>query len=224
MSHAEIKLIEDLGRIKPKSSSNYKTRVGIYECPYCKKHFRANINNVKKGNTTKCRKCGDSLNKHCESRNSRVYRIWRAIKSRCYSETNTHFINYGGRGITMCDSWVSSYTSFRDWALENRYSDDLTIDRKDNDGNYEPNNCRWVNRSTQTRNTRTLRINNTSGYRGVSFDTSRGKWACKITVENKSIFIGRYDTAIEAGIAYDNYVIDNNLEHTKNNPKTKAIA
>ena len=65
------------------------------------------------------------------------------MKTRCYSTTNARFHRYGGRGIKVCEAWLE-FSPFRDWALLNGYTDELTIDRINNDGNYGPSNCEWV--------------------------------------------------------------------------------
>ena len=83
--------------------------------------------------------------------NSRLYRIWRGIKSRCSDKASE---NYGGRGITVCEEWNKSFEAFCEWSMANGYSENLSIDRINNDGNYEPSNCRWVNNETQANNTR----------------------------------------------------------------------
>ncbi len=85
---------------------------------------------------------------------TRLYNIWRGMKIRCTNEKFRFYRCYGGRGITICDEWMNSFESFRDWALANGYSDELSIDRINNDGNYEPNNCRWVTQSEQNSNRR----------------------------------------------------------------------
>ena len=90
---------------------------------------------------------------HGESR-TRLYRIWRNIKSRCYNPKFPRYVDYGARGIAMCAEWETSYERFRDWAIENGYRSDLFIDRKDNDGNYGPDNCRWVDVTTSNLNQR----------------------------------------------------------------------
>lgn len=74
------------------------------------------------------------------------------MKVRCYNKNTDHWERYGARGITVCDEWRNNYEAFRDWALENGYTDELTLDRKDWNGNYEPSNCRWVTNAEQQRN------------------------------------------------------------------------
>lgn len=86
----------------------------------------------------------------------KLYRVWEGMHERCRDVKNASYPRYGGRGITVCPEW-KDYIVFRDWALKNGYKEGVSIDRIDNDGNYEPSNCRWVELSIQSQNKRNNR-------------------------------------------------------------------
>ena len=88
---------------------------------------------------------------------TRLYHCWVAIKQRTGNPSNDAYPNYGGRGIKMCPEWESDFMSFYTWAMANGYEEDLTIDRIDVDGNYEPTNCRWITKKEQSLNRRNSR-------------------------------------------------------------------
>lgn len=85
---------------------------------------------------------------------TRLHRIWQNMKNRCSNPNVPCYSEYGGRGITVCDEWVHDFQAFHNWAMANGYADDLSIDRVDNDGNYCPENCRWVSQIEQSNNLR----------------------------------------------------------------------
>jgi len=98
----------------------------------------------------------EKLTKHGKSR-TKIYQVYRDMKARCYNPNCKPYKNYGGRGIKICNEWKNNFKIFYDWAINNGYQDNLTIDRIDVNGNYEPSNCRWVNKYIQSRNRRTNR-------------------------------------------------------------------
>lgn len=83
----------------------------------------------------------------------RLYKCWQDMKSRCYNKNNKDYYNYGNRGITVCDEWINNYKNFYEWSISNGYTDTLTIDRINSNGNYEPSNCRWATHKQQGNNT-----------------------------------------------------------------------
>lgn len=88
----------------------------------------------------------------------RIYKTLNHMKDRCYNQKCKDYHMWGGRGITICDEWLRDVKSFYDWAMTHGYKDNLTIDRIDNNKGYSPDNCRWVDRKTQARNTRRNRL------------------------------------------------------------------
>lgn len=151
------------------------TRRRMWKCRCeCGKETIVSENNLKNGSTKSCgcwkqQRIKDYNTVHGGT-SDRLYGIWKNMKRRCNSPKDSHYETYGGKGIKVCEEWANSYEAFKKWAYENGYDEDAktgdcSIDRIDNNGDYEPSNCRWVNRITQA--------NNTSRNRYVEFQGKR---------------------------------------------------
>ena len=143
---------------------------------------------------------------------SRIYQSWANMKVRCLCKTNKWYPHYGGRGITVCDEWMS-FEPFYSWAMANGYSDSLTLDRIDNDKGYSPDNCRWATQHEQSMNKRHL--SNQTGYVGVHKRTIRGNtyYSAEACRNRKFIYIGNYKTPEEASAARTKYLKEMSHEH-----------
>ena len=203
-------LLEDLGLHYYSVKSKRKHRFGKYLCGFCGTEFRACIHSINQGKTKSCGCYNVSKSFKHGLVGTRIYSIWIDIKSRTLNLKNKSYIDYGGRGITICDEWLD-IRNFYNWAISNDYSEELSIDRIDNDGNYCPENCRWNTRTIQNRNQR-MQKNNTSGFKGVCYYKKNNKYVAYIKVNRKRIHLGYFQTAVEGAIAYNNYIIENNLE------------
>ena len=210
----ELKTIEEIGSVK-RPNSNKTDFWLLCEC-YCGTIFKLRKYSLK---TTKS--CGclqrESIKQKTITHNLSSHNLssrWRGMKGRCYNPNNNKYINYGARGIIVCDEWKNDFKAFYDWSIKNGYSKELSLDRIDVNGNYEPSNCRWTDAKTQARNIRLERINNTVGYKGVSVKNK--KFQARIGINYKDVYLGTFDNAIDGALAYDKYIIDNNLEHTRN--------
>lgn len=140
-----IKFIECMGTDK------HNKKKWKLQC-HCGKEFIAIGTAVKRGNTKSCG-CTQYKRTHNKTK-SKLYKVWINMKSRCNNPNTPNYNSYGGRGILICDEWMNDFNNFYNWSYENGYQEGLSIDRIDNDGNYESGNCRWADIPTQNNNQR----------------------------------------------------------------------
>lgn len=146
---------------------NQTTRKYRWECLcVCGNTVFVISSDLKRGHTKSCgcfsaENTKKRLTKH-GGRQERLYKIWCGMKERCSNPKRHNYSDYGGRGIVVCDEWMK-YEKFREWALCNEYKNNLSLDRIDVNGNYEPSNCRWATMKTQQNNRRNNTLINFNG-------------------------------------------------------------
>lgn len=204
-------LIKDLGIVK-------KERRAIFKCPKCDNIFEIRPLRICSGEQIGCKKCNISSTKHGMC-NTRLYRTYRGMIERCRSIKRRDSKHYSLKGITVCKEWLQ-FEAFKDWALSNGYTDKLTIDRINSDGDYEPSNCRFVTYQVQAASKNMMKTN-TTGYKGVT-KKNNNKYNSRIMINGKRTTIGTFETALEASNAYDNYIIENNLIEYKTNKELRS--
>lgn len=177
-----MELVEDLG-LKIYGNQGLKRRYGIYKCPECSESNIHATSDVKNGKIKRCKKCATKIIKekntiHGEGNKTKLWKVWSEMNQRCNNINHASYSYYGGRGIKVCDEWKRVANKFIEWARANGYKDGLTIDRINNDGNYEPSNCEFKTRSEQALNRRRKK-NCMSKYEGVAWHKQSSKWrAC----------------------------------------------
>lgn len=140
-------------------------------------------------------RCGDTKSCGCKRieraktlstthglRKTRLYTIWAQMKSRCLNPNSNNYDRYGERGIKVCEEWLNNFVAFHDWAIENGYDDELTIDRIDNNGDYEPTNCRWATIEEQANNKRSSCLIEYKGERKTI-----AQWANLLNINEKML-------------------------------------
>lgn len=178
--------------IKRLQNNTHKGSVWLCKCD-CGNIVNVWGNCLRSGNTKSCG-CLRKEQSHVNGINNikhgmtdcRLYYIWSGMKSRCYYKQNKCYNIYGKRGIKICDEWLDKnmgFVNFFNWSLHNGYNDDLTIDRINSDGDYEPSNCRWVTRLEQSNN---LKTNNKITYKHETKTIS--EWARYYNIKRDTLY------------------------------------
>lgn len=140
-----------LRKLDMRGNGGRKERYGEFLCDNCGKIVEKRLNNGLRDTA-----CGCIREKHGKT-GTRIHRVWLDMRKRCNSESHPNYNDYGGRGIIICKEW-EEFKNFYDWAIKNGYKNNLQIDRIDNDGNYKPENCRFVTGKINSRNSRQVKI------------------------------------------------------------------
>lgn len=165
-------------------------RHALFQC-YCGNKFQAAINKVRFGHTNSCsclqKQKITKLNKtHGLSKNP-IYNIWKDMKRRCLNPKFKGYKNYGGRGISICDEWLNTPEKFIEWASNNGWKEGLEIDRINTNGNYEPENIRFISHAENSRNRRPVKAN----------------WDLVLDVRNAKLLLGEQITNVELAQAFN---------------------
>ena len=142
--------------------------------------------------------------------NHPLYCVWDGMRKRCRQK---RYIHHHGKGIKVCKEWDDNFEKFYNFAIDNGWRKGLQIDRINNDGNYEPSNCRFVTRSINNMN---KSIIGKVKYRGVSIHKKTGKFTSRIKIDGKTKYLGLFNDAKKAALAFDKYIKDNNLPNNLN--------
>ena len=179
-----------------KSKSKYKNNITwdcLCDCGNKIVVTTANLNShrVCSCGCLKIEKLVQRSTKH-NQRHTHLYEVWKSMKQRCYNPKLKVYKNWGARGIKICEDWLNDFQSFYDWSMTNGYKDELTIDRIDVNGNYEPSNCRWVDRKTQAANTRLAKLITINGE-----SKCIAEW-CRIYNVNRATYNSRVRRGLSA--------------------------
>lgn len=183
------------------------------KCLGCGSFFVVASYNLLSGGSKKCKQCGNK--KHGGTfggTKTRLYRIWSNMNGRCSNQKLREYKWYGGKGISVCDEW-RDYANFEKWALANGYDDNLTIDRINGNDNYCPENCRWITQHAQAGNKPKKHTKFTGVfYRKYKTHSDKNKhYIARIENPNFFKYVGAYHTELEAAVARDLYLINNDL-------------
>lgn len=191
-------ITKDLGMIRRK-------RVVLADCKCGTKDYQVRWDQVLSGIAKSCgcyqkERVSEVASTHKLSK-TKVYIAWVSMKQRCTNPLDQSYPEYGGRGISVCEKWLNSFENFlEDMGKPKRGQ---SLDRIDFNGNYEPSNCRWTDGSVQVHNQRKRKGNCSSEFKGVSFNKEKNKWEARLFIGNEKVLYKRFNTELEAAIAYD---------------------
>ena len=163
--------------IEPSGKDNYGGYVWRCICD-CGKETNVRLSDLTHGRTKSCgclrfETLSNGANKKHGMKQTRLYNIWRNAKTRCSNSRSPYYRNYGARGISFYEPWCDNFEVFASWAFDNGYSDNLELDRIDNEKGYSPDNCRWVTRTVNANNKRTNHLINRHGITHTIAEWSR---------------------------------------------------
>ncbi len=138
-------------------ANGWHKKYHVFLCPYCNKEVLRPKSHGKRDKSCGCMRYNHGHGYSRKNAVTRLYKTWEGMIQRA-TNPSSEYKNWNGRGITICEEW-KKFNIFKDWALKNRYADNLYIDRIDNDGNYSPENCRFVTHAENSRNRRTNKLN-----------------------------------------------------------------
>ena len=182
-------------------STANKAAVWHCKCNLCGSESDVVGSSLISGASTKCRSCVPRETLTKPHRNERIYHIYTAMKQRCTNPKHSHYASYGGRGISVCKEWIDNPDKFIEWAFANGYSRNLTIERVDLNGNYEPSNCKWIPLVEQQKNRRTSRFVVYKGEKMTFTDACRSAGLSRSAVESY-----RKRHSVDHQTAIDHYI------------------
>jgi len=202
--------IMDTGSIRTDTGKPRRRRMLLIQCSQCNKQYQITKVSYDVKKNDMCQSCSvaKSATKHGMS-STRLYKLWNKIKDRCYNTKQDGYEMYGGRGITMSSEFLD-FNIFSSWSLNNGYTDELTIDRIDNDIGYSADNCRWVGWDIQSTN-KPKRKDNTSGYTGIRKE--KNLYRATINSNGSVVYDKRFDTIEKAVHSRNKFIADHHYPH-----------